>query len=139
MANTPGQDPKHEGSFKDKISETLEQIKKNEKIEDLYKYAQSNTVDTIAYVAMILGILIQPFQPFYGGLLIGVIAGLYFSKIIMKPLRSIEDFIEQTGIVKSLILLGLTIGLLYNAPWIFIGGAIAVLIKEFLRPRDKDE
>src|SRR3989338_8342495 len=111
MVDRPDDEKKNEqGSRKDKFSESLENLKKNEKIEELYKYAKSNTGDTIAYVAMILGILILFFEPLYGGLLVGFIAGLYFSDEIAKPLRSIEESIEELGMVRSLIFGGLLLG-----------------------------
>ncbi len=135
MGDRPEDDKKNEqGSVKDKFSESLENLKKNEKIEELYKYAKSNTGDTIAYVAMILGILILFFEPFYGGLLIGFIAGLYFSDEIAKPLRSIEESIEELGMVRSLVFGGLLLGLFIEVPMIFIGLALAVGLKQLIFP-----
>jgi len=134
-------DPKDEGSLKDKFSDTFENIKKHEKIEDLYRFAQSNTGDTIAYVAMVLGILILFFNPLYGGLLIGVVFGLYFSKEIAIPVRNLEEFIEEMGMVKSLILGGLLLGLFIEAfpSWIMIGAAVTVGIKQLIVPDTIDK
>lgn len=129
----------NEPSVKEKFNETLESIKKHEKVEDLYKYAKTNTVDTVAYVAMILGILILFFEPFYGGAIIGVVAGLYFSEEILKPLQSIEDFIERLGMVKSLIFGGLLLAFFIKAPMIFVGAAIAVGVKQLLLPSKKEK
>lgn len=140
MVDHPGDE--HHGDSKitkDKFTESLENLKKNEKIEELYKYAKSNTGDTIAYVAMILGILILFFEPFYGGLLIGFIAGLYFSDEIARPLRSIEESIEELGMVRSLIFGGLLLGLFIEAPMIFIGLAIAVGLKQLIAPHSGDK
>lgn len=135
MVDRPEDEKKGEpGSTKDKFTESLDNLRKSEKIEELYKYAKSNTADTIAYVAMILGILILFFEPFYGGLLIGFIAGLYFSNEIARPLRSIEDSIEELGMVRSLIFGGLILGLFIQAPMIFIGLALAVGLKQLITP-----
>ena len=97
---------------KNKFNEALENIKKNEKIEDIYNYARSNTGDTIAYVAMIVGILTLFFEPFFGGTIIGIVTGLYFSKEIIRPIKNIENFIEKLGMVRSLILGGLLLAFL---------------------------
>ncbi len=131
------EETKEEGSVKEKFSETLGSLKKNEKIEDLYKYAKSNTSDTVAYVAMILGILILFFEPFYGGAIIGIVAGLYFSKEIMVPVRNLEGFIEELGMVRSLILGGLLLAFFIKLPMAFIGAAIAVGVKQLIYPENK--
>lgn len=128
-----------EGSVKDKFNETLEKVKSNEKIEDIYNYAKTNTADTVAYVAMILGILIMFFEPFYGGTIIGVVAGLYFSKEIMRPVHNLEGFIEELGMVRSLIFGGLLLAFFIKAPMIFIGAAVAVLFKQIIMPDKKEK
>lgn len=140
MVDRPEDEKKNEqGSVKDKFTESLENLKSNEKIEELYKYAKSNTGDTIAYVAMILGILILFFEPFYGGLLIGFIAGLYFSEEIARPLRKLEESIEELGMVRSLVLGGFLLGLFIEAPMIFIGLAIAVGLKQLITPNKHEK
>ncbi|MCB1111231.1 MAG: hypothetical protein H7A37_06745 [Chlamydiales bacterium] len=138
---TQKKSPKNEGSFKDKFHETLDTLKKNEKIEDLYSYASSNTADTIAFVAMVLGILIVWFNPFYGGLIIGVVTGLYFTEELAKPFYSLEGFIEEQGMIRSLVLGGLLLSFFFFLPGVFIGAFIAVVIKQLLMPdkRKKEE
>ena len=126
---------KQEGSIKEKFSDTLDSLKKNEKIEDLFSYAKSNTRDTITYVLMILGILMIFFEPFYGGGLIGIIAGIYFSKEIMEPLRDLEAFIDDQGMVRSLILGGVLLGFFLIGGYpIFIGAAVAIGLKQVIAP-----
>lgn len=122
---------------KNKFNEALENIKKNEKIEDIYNYARSNTGDTIAYVAMIVGILTLFFEPFFGGTIIGIVTGLYFSKEIIRPIKNIENFIEKLGMVRSLILGGLLLAFLIKIPMIFIAAAITIGIKQLIYS-DKD-
>lgn len=129
------EDPKNQGSIKDKFSETLDSLKKNEKIEDLFSYAKSNTKDTVTYVLMILGILMIFFEPFYGGGLIGILGGLYFSKEIMVPLRDLEAFIDEQGMVRSLMFGGILLGFFLIGGYpIFIGAAVAIGIKQLIAP-----
>ena len=133
-------DPKQQGSIKDKFSETLDSLKKNEKIEDLFSYAKSNTKDTITYVLMILGILMIFFEPFYGGGLIGILGGLYFSKEIMVPLRDLEAFIDEQGMVRSLMFGGILLGFFLIGGYpIFIGAAVAIGIKQLIAPSKAGE
>lgn len=135
MANQPAQDPnKKDSSMKDKLNETVENFKKNENVEKLYSYAQSNTRDTIAYILMIIGIVLFIFHPFYGGLLVGLIAGLYFSQEIMSFTKHANQLIEEQGMVRSLMAGGVLIALFIAAPAVFIGAAIAVAIKQLLLP-----
>ena len=117
------------------IPETTE---KQDRLEDIYKLASSNVRDTVAYVAMIIGILMLFFEPIYGGAIIGVIAGLYFTKEIITPIKSIESFIERQGMVRSLILGGTLLGIFIEAPAIIIGAAVAVGLKQIILP-EKEE
>ena len=113
--------------------------KKQDRLEDIYQLASSNLKDTLAYVAMIIGILMLFFEPFYGGAIIGIIAGLYFTKEIITPLKSIESFIEKQGMVRSLILGGLLLGIFIEAPAIIIGMAVAVGLKQIILPENDEK
>ena len=123
---------------KKKFDETLKSIASSDKIEELCKYAKTNRADTMAYVAMILGILILFFEPFYGGTLIGTVTGLYFSREILTIVRDIEGFIERLGMVRSLIFGGLLIALFVAAPAIFISAAVTILLKQLILPDKAD-
>lgn len=137
--NKESENKAEDGNIKDKFNETLDTLKKNEKIEDIYNYAKSNTTDTVAYVAMILGILILFFEPFYGGTIIGLVTGLYFSKEIMRPVKDVEGFVEELGMVRSLIFGGLLLAFFIKAPMIYIGAAVAVVFKQLIVPDKKDQ
>lgn len=123
-----------QSSFQDKFKNTLEGLKSNEKLENLVSYATANTRDTVSYVLLIIGIILMFFHSFYGGALIGLIAGLYFSSEVMALIRLGNDLIEEQGIVKSLIAGGLLLALFISAPGIFIGFALAVGIRHLLFP-----
>lgn len=123
--------PPEEGKGK-KLSETLDSLTKKENIESLVGYAKSNTRDTIAYILMILGLVILFFHPIYGGLLIGIITGFYFSSEILAIVKNLNDFIEQQGMVRSLILGGAALGFFILAPGIYIGIAVIIGIKQLI-------
>ena len=78
------------------------------------------------------------FEPIYGGAIIGIIVGLYFTKEIITPIKSIESFIERQGMVRSLILGGTLLGIFIEAPAIIIGAAVAVGLKQIILP-EKEE
>jgi len=129
--------PEQRDTFTDKLKEKFDQIKKNEKFDDIYSYARSNTRDTIAYVLLILGIVMLFFDTVYGGLLIGAIAGLYFNVEILWAIKNVNYLIEREGMVRSLILGGTLLGFFISAPAIFIGAAVAVALKEVILPESK--
>lgn len=128
------QKPESTDSFQDKFKNTLKDLKSNEKLESLVGYATANTRDTISYVLLIIGIILMFFHSFYGGVLIGLIAGFYFSSEIMAIIKHGNALVEEQGIVKSLIAGGLLLALFISAPAIFIGAALAVAIRQILFP-----
>lgn len=121
--------PQNQKDDKNKVSDALEKLKKNEKLEGIYNYASNNTRDTLAYILMIVGIVLLFSHPFYGGLIVGLIFGYYFSNELYNLVKSANDLIEQQGMVRSLILGGLLLALFVAEPAIFIGAALAVILK----------
>lgn len=108
--------------------------KKEEKFHGLFDFAKTNTKDAIAYVIMILGIILLFFERFSGELLIGVIFGLYYSVEIQGLFRNFNEFIEEQGIVRGIILGVTVIALFISSPGIFIGAILAVIIKYLFSP-----
>ena len=114
---------------KDKFSKTIDSIKKDPKIESLITYAKKNTWDTVAYILMLLGIVWIFLNSFYGGILVGLVAGIYYGNEIVEFVKSANKKINEIGIPQALIL-GLTIVAFFIlAPGIFIGAAISAGIK----------
>lgn len=112
-----------------------EEPKKEEpKFQKALKSFDSQTRDIIAYVLMIAGIVLLFSQPWIGGLIIGIVAGLYFAKELMHDATSVNEIIEKQGMVRSLIFGGLLIALFISAPAIFLGAAIGVGLKHILYP-----
>lgn len=112
-----------------------EEPKKEEpKFGNTFKPFDSQTRDIIAYVLMIAGIVLLFSQPWIGGLIVGIVAGLYFANELMHDATSINELIDKQGMVRSLIFGGLLIALFISAPAIFIGAAVAVGLKHILYP-----
>lgn len=118
-------------------SQEPQQPKKEEKnkfegkIENFCDYARHNQWDTAAHVVLLLGLILMFFIPFPGSLLVGLIAGLYFSKEIIYAAKNAKQLIYEAGTVRSLVFLGTALAFLIAAPGIFIGAAIVAAIKEF--------
>lgn len=132
---TPHKKPEEPANIKDKLSETLGSFAKNEKIEGLYSYAKSNTMDTFAYVFLIVGLVLLFFQPLYGGAIIGIVAGVYFSDEIAWVIRNANSFIESQGVVRCLIIGGLVLAFFISAPTIFVFTAVTVGLKQLIAPQ----
>lgn len=122
--------PKVEGSVKDKISEKLEDFKKSDKLEGLYSFAKSNTRDTIAYVLLAIGVIWFFFQSFYGGAIVGLVAGVYFSDAIMGAIYGCNSYAAQCGSASCLTIIASLIVLFFSLPGFFIGAAISVGLKQ---------
>lgn len=109
--------------------------KKDDKIDsftEFYNYAGANARDMLAYVLMIIGLILLFFHQFYGGLLVGIVAGVYFSKEILGWIENYPRFLDDQGLVRTVVLGGLLIALFICAPAIFIGMGLVVLIRYFL-------
>lgn len=105
--------------------------------EDLFTFAKKNTRDTVAYIFLIVGILLMFFESFYGGLIIGIVLGLYFTNEIYSLIKNYRNFFDEEGIVRSLILGGTVLAFFIAAPSIFIGAAIAVAVKIIIFGEEK--
>jgi hypothetical protein len=125
--------PKDKSKENNKITDAIDSLKKNETIDNLVDYAKNNTQHTIALVLLLIGIIWFLFHFFYGGLLIGLVAGFYFSKELAEVFTSCKKFIKDLGTARSLVLAGTLLALFIAAPGIFIGAAIMVGLKIMLR------
>jgi len=126
-------DAKEKTDSKNKFSDTFENLKENETIGKFIHYAQENTQDTIAYALLLVGILWSFFHAFYGGILVGLVAGFYFSKEITQFVMSFNQLMAVQGTARSIIFFGALLTLFIASPGIFIGGAIMIGLKILLR------
>lgn len=98
-------------------------------MDNLVNYAKENTRDTIAYCLLVLGLVLLFFQPFWGELLIGIVAGFYFSDEIIAFFRDLERSVNREGMVRSIVFCGVAITLFIMAPMVFVGAAIVAGLK----------
>lgn len=134
MSVNPENPDSKESRKTEKIEEKIE-TKDTHKLPDGFlNYAKTNTKDVLAYVILILGVVLLFFERFSGELLIGVIFGLYYAGEIQALFRNFNEFIEEQGIVRGIVLGVVTIALFISAPGIFIGTILAVIIRYLFNP-----
>lgn len=132
-----GETPPEKEGFKDKFKDSLKDFRSNESMGKMMSQATENTRDTISYIILIMGVVLLFFSPLYGGALVGLVAGFYFSSEILSFWKHLNEFVEEEGIVKSLIGLGLLLALFISAPAIFIAMILAVIVRQVLFPESK--
>ncbi|MBN9377442.1 MAG: hypothetical protein BGO14_10140 [Chlamydiales bacterium 38-26] len=134
MSVNPENPDSKESRKTEKLEEKIE-TKDTHKLPDGFlNYAKTNTKDVLAYVILILGVVLLFFERFSGELLIGVIFGLYYAVEIQALFRNFNEFIEEQGIVRGIVLGVVTIALFISAPGIFIGTILAVIIRYLFNP-----
>ena len=112
-------------------------LKKTGKAEDLLGFAKENTRDTIAYIFLIVGFLLLFFEPLYGGTILGILVGLYFTAELVGFWKNSQEWIDKWGMVKTLVLAGVLLSFFVSsigAAVIMIVTAIAVVIKHLFLP-----
>jgi hypothetical protein len=115
--------------FNEKFQESYDRFKKNEKVESFFSFTRSNVGATISYVVLFIGILWTIFWPFSGGIIVGVVAGIYFGDVILAWMLAAREHVENEALIHNLILGGVILGLFVAAPGIVIGAAIVILVK----------
>lgn len=90
--------------------------------------AKNNIGDTIAYIVLIGGLVLSFFHPFVGGMPVGFVMGLYFSKKVFEMTNEFKVFISHEGIFHGFIVVASVAALAISAPGLCLGlfiGAIA--------------
>jgi hypothetical protein len=96
----------------------------------LNDYFKSHTRETIAYILMVLGIIWLFFDPLWGGVLVGLIAGSYFGDEVVAYLKEWRIGTDYKTITRNFIIGGVAIAFLVSSPAIFLGIAVSVGIKQ---------
>ena len=97
-------------------------------------YFKNNLRETISFVLLIVGILLMPFEPIYGGTLVGLIAGIYFGDDIILFIKNWKNAsccrCDSPEGARRVVGLGVAITILITTPAIYLGIAISVGIKQ---------
>ncbi|GAB4238061.1 MAG: hypothetical protein Tsb0021_17820 [Chlamydiales bacterium] len=129
------EETKHaKNSIQDKIQEKFEKLKHNETFDEIYQYAANNTRDSIAYVLLAIALILVLFVHFWGGLLIGLVGGIYFCEELVSWIKNLKTFTQHEGLNRCVVMGAVLLGFIIMAPSIFIGAAIAIGVRKMLIP-----
>ena len=108
--------------------------------EDLFNYFKNHSRETISYILLVLGILLLFTEPVYGGLLVGIVAGIYFGDEFVGYIKNWKTDINTKNryaeVARHLIFAGLAIAFFISAPAIFLGAAVSIGIKQLFIGQD---
>lgn len=99
-------------------------------LKGFFEAAKNNLGDTIAYLILLLGLTITFFHAFYGGFLVGLVMGLYFSKKVFVWFEQFRDFVAQEGVFRGFIVIAAIAAFMISAPGVCLG----LFIGSFARP-----
>jgi hypothetical protein len=128
----PNEPENKKPSVQDRLSGKMDELKKNENVRQVMDFAKSNTSDTIGLAALVVGVLALFFSEFWGGVILGAVAGFYFADPIINFVKGFKDQLESIGMVRTVILVGIGLGFLIAFPAFVLGCAAAAGIKYIL-------
>jgi len=102
--------------------------------DSLIDYFKNHSRETVSYILLITGILLLFVDRFYGGVLVGIVGGIYFADAIIKYIKewkaSVTSKSNYQEVARHIIMVGLAIAFFISAPAIFLGAAVAIGIKQ---------
>ena len=123
------------GHKDEKLLDTLKNISK----EDVVDYARNNTIDTIAYGVLILGIIMLLFTPYLGQVLVGAVAAYYFSVETYSFIKNVRTNVDHQPIVRSLIFAGALLALFIASPLLFVTAVVIAALKQLILSQNKGQ
>ena len=85
--------------------------------------------ESFSYLVLFFGLILCLFYPFWGGILVGLILGGYFSQTMLDKAATFKDFIEHEGIFRGFVVFAAALALLFEAPGLFIGTLIGIYVR----------
>lgn len=104
--------------------------KKDNNSHDLLSYFKQHMRETITYILLVLGIVLLFFDQLYGGILVGLITGIYFGEEIVGYIKGWSSATDSKKVARNLIIAGIALALFISAPAIFLGAAVAIAVKQ---------
>jgi len=128
----PSEKEEKEARDEKKQEESVIKEKMSSCIDTVSCFVTKHTRDVIVATILFFGVVIAFFHHLWGGLIIGVMGGTYFSDEIIQFFGNLVRQFEQQGMLRSLIILGIFVSFFILAPSIIIGGAVAMGIRHLL-------
>lgn len=126
MTSSDPKKPINDESFKERLTKKFDNLKNDNRLDGAFSFAKSNTKDTLAYIFLIIGIILIFFETQLGGLILGVITGLYYSDEIIYIVKHFNELLEEQGFVRVLILAALFVAFFILLPFLFLGMLLGV-------------
>lgn len=110
----------------------------NSCMDEVSKRCKSLTMaEAVALVVLLIGVIFSlpiwvGVKWIFGNLVVGIIAGMYLLDNPKKDYKGVKGFLCRQGTFRGLVIIGFGIGLLCNAFWLAIGGAVGFAIKTVL-------
>ena len=98
-------------------------------------FANDGTMDIVAYIVAGLGLLFSFFNPTVGGVLIGVVTGIYFSSEIMCYLKGFEGLYKSLGMSRAIVAGAALLALVISIPTFFVTAAIVGAVTSLVKPK----
>jgi len=100
--------------------------------ESFFQFLMNNKWDAFAYLVLFFGLILSIFERLSGGLIVGVILGIYFSKATKDTLHGFKEYLSSEGIFRGFILVIGAIALFVASPGLCIGTLFGAFIRPYL-------
>ena len=102
-----------------------------------FDFGSDGTMDIVAYIVAFLGVLFSFFNPTVGGVLVGVVVGIYFADEVMAFLKGLEARYHSLGMCKAIVAGAGLVALVISIPTLFITSAIVGAVASMVKPGKK--
>ena len=101
--------------------------------ESFFEFIQHHKWDAFAYLVLFLGLLVTAiFDRFFGGLLVGLILGIYFSQDLREKVELFKEYLDEHGIFRSFVLIAGGIAMFMASPGLCIGTGLGAFVRPYL-------
>lgn len=111
--------------------------------EGFFELVKHHKWDSLAYLLIFTGLIISIFNQIVGGLIVGVILGLYYSDQVKVRFDMFKEFLDENGIFRCFIVIAAIVALLITTFGLCVGTLIGVYLRPIfgglIQPPFKDE
>lgn len=97
--------------------------------EGFLEFIQTHKWDSVAYFLLFIGLIVLCFHELVGGLIVGVILGIYFSEELRSRYEQCKNSIEHEGIFRAFVVIAAICALLISTFGLTVGTFIGVVIR----------
>ena len=113
--------------------ENRSSVEKSRSWTSFWIFMKSHTGDAVAYSLLAAGLVICFFETFVGGMLVGLITGLYFSHTFISAFHHFQELLLKEGIFRGfIIVISLAAGII-SAPGLILGALLGAVIRPLLK------